>query len=105
RALAKFPRDLEVLRRAADYHQQWGDLSRAAALLGKELVLDPANPRLAAALGGIEFDADRFDEARTAYETVMRLTKPVELVIYPGEREFAGEEREGSRTTPRRGGL
>jgi len=105
RALAKFPRDLEVLRRAADYHQQWGDLPRAAGLLSKQLVLDPANPRIAAALGKIEFDAGKLEEARAAYETVMRLTKPVELTLYPGEREFVGEDEPGNRSAPRRGGL
>ncbi len=102
RAVAKFPRDIEVLRRAADFHQQWGDLSRAATLLRKELALDPANPRIAAALGGIEFDAGRLDEARGAFETVMRLTKPVELVLYPGDSEAVRGEEGENRAPPRK---
>lgn len=102
RAVAKFPRDIEVLRRASDFHQQWGDLARAATLLRKMLALDPANPRVAAALGTLEFDAGRLDEARTAFETVMRLTKPVEVMIYPGDSEAIQNGETEDRSTPRR---
>lgn len=85
-AVAKFPRDAEVLRRAADFHQQWGDRERAAMLLRKLVALDPTNFRAAADLGEIEFGAGHLPGAREAFEMVMKLTGPVTQLLFPSER-------------------
>ena len=86
RAVAKFPRDAEVLRRAADFHQQWGDRPRAATLLRKLVALDPTNVRAASDLGELEFGAGRLDDARDAFETVMKLTRPVAQRLFPSDK-------------------
>ena len=86
RAVAKFPRDAEVLRKAADFHDQWGERDRAATLLRKLGAIDPANVRAAADLGELEFGAGRPSEARAAFETVMKLTRPITRMMFPSER-------------------
>ena len=95
RATSKFPRDTEVVRNAAEFHQQWGDRARAATLWKKLLTLDPTNVRAASELGELEYDAARFAEAREAFEVVMKLTKPVTQRFFPSERGvFSGLETE-----------
>ncbi len=85
-AVAKFPRDPDVLRRAADFHALWGERATAAVLLGKICALDAADIRAAAELGELEFAAGRLAEARVAFERVMKLTPPVAVLVYPPER-------------------
>lgn len=85
RAVGKFPRDVEVLRRASDFHLHWGDAERATVLLRKLLSMDPANARVASSLGTMEYEAGRLPEARAAFETVMKLTRPVTDDLYPPE--------------------
>jgi tetratricopeptide (TPR) repeat protein len=85
-AVAKFPRDPDVLRRAADFHQQWGDRRIATALLGKICALDALDARAASELGELHFSAGKFAEARAAFESVMKLTQPVTQLLYPTER-------------------
>jgi tetratricopeptide (TPR) repeat protein len=86
-AVAKFPRDPDVLRRAADFHQQWGDRKIAAVLLRKICALDATEARAASELAELEFAAGRIAEARAAFESVMKLTQPVTQLLYPAERE------------------
>jgi tetratricopeptide (TPR) repeat protein len=102
RAVTKFPRDAEVVRRAAEFHQQWGDAGRSAAWLRKLATLEPSEVRTAIEWGEVEFAAGHMEEAKLAYESVMRLTKPVLHRLYPardlgcpwGERgAFAGTGR------------
>ena len=96
RATSKFPRDTEVVRNAAEFHQQWGDRARAAALLRKLFTLDPTNVRAASEMGELEFSAGRFTEAREAFEAVMKLTKPVTQRFFPADRgAFSGFDTEG----------
>jgi tetratricopeptide (TPR) repeat protein len=85
-AVAKFPRDADVLRRAADFHLQWGERKTAAVLLGKIIALDATDARAASELGELHFAAGRLDEARAAFEGVMKLTQPVTAPVYPAER-------------------
>ena len=97
-AVAKFPRDPEVLRRAADFHMLWGERGTAALLLGKICALDAADVRAASELGELQFAADRLAEARTAFERVMKLTQPVSLLLYPAERrDGIGSQRNAAR--------
>jgi len=86
-AIAKFPRDPDVLRRAADFHRQWGDRKIAAVLLRKICALDAADVRAASELGELEFAAGRIAESRAAFESVMKFTQPVTQLVYPAERE------------------
>lgn len=95
RAVAKFPRDVEVLRGAAEFHREWGDTARGTTLLRKLLVLEPANLRAASELGELEFLAGNMDGARMAFEVVMRLTRQVKQQIYPAENEGAPWEAQG----------
>lgn len=85
RATAKFPRDVDVLRGASEFHREWGDAGRAATLLRKLLALEPANLRAASDLGELEFQAGNAEGAQRAFETVMRLTKPVKQRLYPAD--------------------
>ncbi|MEO6784724.1 MAG: tetratricopeptide repeat protein, partial [Chthoniobacteraceae bacterium] len=85
-AVAKFPRDPDVLRRAADFHLQWGERATAAILLGKICALDATDVRAASELGELQFAAGRFAEARAAFESVMKQTQPVTQTLYPSER-------------------
>ena len=85
-AVAKFPRDADVLRRAADFHVQWGERPTAAVLIGKICALDATDVRAASELGELQFAAGKIAEARTAFESVMKLTQPVALPVYPSER-------------------
>jgi hypothetical protein len=55
RAVTKFPRDAEVVRRAAEFHQQWGDTGRSALLLRKLAALEPSDVRTAIEWGEMEF--------------------------------------------------
>ncbi|MEO6740149.1 MAG: hypothetical protein ABIP20_07850, partial [Chthoniobacteraceae bacterium] len=84
-AVAKFPRDPDVLRRAADFHVQWGERATAATLLGKIHALDPTDVRAASELGELQFAAGRPAEARMAFESVMKLTPAVTETMYPSE--------------------
>lgn len=102
RAVARFPRDVEVARRAADFHQQWGEVERAAGLLRKIAALEPSDARAALEWGEAEYQSGRFAEARLAFESVLKLTRPVTHRFYPaakagspwGERGlFAGTAR------------
>ena len=86
RATAKFPREPEVLERAAAFHRQWGDRTRMTMLLRKLSVLDPTNVRVAVELGGAEVAEGRWVEAKVAFEVVMKLTKPVAQRCFPAER-------------------
>lgn len=84
RATAKFPRDFEVIRRAADFHLAWGDTARATLLLRKLTALDPASLRSAVELGVMEKRAGNFDGSKTAFESVLKLSKPVaNLTLFP----------------------
>ena len=85
-AVAKFPRDADVLRRAADFHLQWGERATAAVLLGKICALDPTDVRAPSQLGELQFSAGKFSEAHAAFESVMKLTQPVMQLLYPAER-------------------
>ncbi len=85
-AVAKFPRDADVLRRAADFHVQWGERGTAAVLLGKLCALDGTDLRSAYELGELQFASGRLAEARAAFESVMKLTQPVTQPVYPSER-------------------
>ncbi len=85
KAVAKFPRDADVLRRASDFHLQWGERAVAAGLLGKIRALDVADVRVASELGELQFAAGRLVEARAAFEAVMKLTQPVTALLYPAE--------------------
>jgi Flp pilus assembly protein TadD len=84
RAIAKFPRGVEVLRGAVDYHARWGDRTRLAPLLRRLHALDPSDLRLAAELGEAEFLSGQNAGARAAFEVVLKLTKPVLVVEPPG---------------------
>ncbi len=86
RATAKFPREPEVLERAATFHRQWGDRARTGGLLRKLFALDPTSVRVAVELGGSELAAGRLAEARVAFEGVMKLTKPITQRFFPAER-------------------
>lgn len=86
RATAKFPREAEVLERAASFHRQWGDRSRIGGLLRKLFALDPTSVRVAVELGGSELAAGRLAEAKVAFEAVMKLTKPITQRFFPAER-------------------
>ncbi len=96
--VAKFPRDADVLRRAADFHLQWGERGTAAVLLGKICALDPTELHAAYELGELQFAAGKFAEARAAFETVMKLTQPVTQTLYPMDR---GEGPWGQRNAAR----
>jgi tetratricopeptide (TPR) repeat protein len=85
-AVAKFPRDADVLRRAADFHGQWGERETAAVLLSKLCALDVTDMRSAYELGELQFAAGRFAEARVAFEGVMKLTQAATQIVYPSER-------------------
>lgn len=86
RAVAKFPREFEVLRRAADFHLAWGDATRATALLRKLSVLEPSYLRGPVELGVMEFAAGNFPAAMEAFSTVLKLSKPLtSLAILPTE--------------------
>jgi tetratricopeptide (TPR) repeat protein len=85
-AVAKFPRDADVLRRAADFHVQWGERGTAAVLLGKLCALEVTDLRSAYELGELQFAAGRFAEARVAFEGVMKLTQAATQIVYPSER-------------------
>ncbi len=83
--VAKFPRDPDVLRRAADFHLQWGDHATAANLLGKLCALDATDVRAASEFGELKFAAGKLAEARVAFEKVMKLTPTVTEAVYPSE--------------------
>ncbi len=85
KAVAKFPRNADILRRAADFHLQWGDRTVAVALLGKVRALDVTDVRIASELGELQFAAGRLEEARTAFEAVMKFTQPVTALLYPAD--------------------
>jgi tetratricopeptide (TPR) repeat protein len=85
-AVAKFPRDADVLRRAADFHTQWGERGIATVLLAKLCALDVTDIRSAYELGELQFAAGRFAEARVAFESVMKLTQAPTDIVYPSER-------------------
>ncbi len=105
-AVAKFPRDADVLRKAADFHLQWGDRATAANLLGKIFALDVEDVRAASELGELRFSAGKLQEARAAFERVMKLTSPVMQLAYPAERTGrAPVPRNSSGTVRRPGGL
>ncbi len=89
-AVAKFPRDADVLRRAADFHLQWGDRTVAATLLGKFCALDATDARAASELGELHFAAGKFADARAAFERVMKLTPVVTEMAYPGQKSVRG---------------
>ena len=97
-AVAKFPRDTDVLRRAADFHLQWGERKTAAVLIGKIRALDTTDVRAASELGELQFAAGKLAEARAAFESVMKLTQPVTQLLYPAER---GEGPWGQRNAAR----
>ena len=84
RATAKFPRDVEVLRRAADFHLAWGDAARAMLLLRKLTVIEPSYLRGAVELGVMESQAGNFAAAKDAFEQVLKRSKPLEnLPLFP----------------------
>ena len=95
-AVAKFPRDPDVLRRAADFHLQWGERKTATVLLGRICAFDATDVRAASELGELHFAAGRFAEARAAFGSVMKLTQPVTALRYPTER---GERLWGQRNS------
>lgn len=102
RATAKFPRDFEVLRRAADFHLAWGDPARATLLLRKLTVIEPAYLRGAVELGVMELHAGNFPQAKDAFEIVLRLSKPIEnLALFPTN---TGESPWTERVSFERGG-
>ncbi len=84
--VAKFPRDADVLRPAAEFHQQWGDRTIAAKLLGKICALDVNDVRAAWELGERQFVTGKFPEAQAAFAQVMKLTAPATKRIYPAGR-------------------
>ena len=84
RATAKFPRDFEVLRRAADFHLAWGDTKRATMLLRKLSVLEPSYLRGAVELGVMEAKSGNAQLAKDAFESVLKLSKPIaNLTLFP----------------------
>ena len=86
RAVAKFPREFEVLRRAADFHFAWGDAARATTLLRKLTVLEPSYLRGPVELAVMESAAGNLPAAMEAFSTVLKLSKPLtSLAILPTE--------------------
>ena len=84
RATAKFPRDFEVVRRAADFHLAWGDAKRATLLLRKLSVLQPSYLRGAVELGVMEAKSGNPQLAKDAFESVLKLSKPIaNLTLFP----------------------
>ena len=84
RAIAKFPRDFEIVRRAADFHLAWGDPARATALLRKLAALDPSYIRGGVELGVMELRGGNPALAKAAFESVLRVTKPLaDLALFP----------------------
>ncbi len=86
RAVAKFPREFDVLRRAADFHLAWGEASRATTLLRKLSALDPSYLRGPAELGVMEMNSGNFAAALEAFSSVLKLSKSLTtLAIFPTE--------------------
>jgi len=86
-AVAKFPRDADVLRKAADFHRQWGDRGTVGKLLGKLHALDRTDVRVASEVGEARFAERQFAEAQAAFEAVMKLTRPVAQMVFPSGRD------------------
>ena len=101
-AVAKFPRDADVLRRAAEFHQRWGDRATAALLLGKICALDTTDFRAASELGELQFAAGKLPEAQAAFARVMKLTVPVTQLAYPAERIWGTGSRAMAASAGRR---
>ena len=101
-AVAKFPRDADVLRRAAEFHQRWGDRAVAVLLLGKICALDMADAGAASELGELQFAAGKFPEAQAAFGRVMKLTVPVAQLVYPAERMWGTGSRAMAASAARR---
>ena len=84
RATAKFPRDFEIIRRAADFQLAWGDAGRATVLLRKLAALDPSYLRGAVELGVMELRGGNPALAKATFESVLRITKPLaQLTLFP----------------------
>ena len=88
-AVARFPRDAGVVRRAAEFHREWGEPDVAASLLGKLFALEPADVQIAIELGAARMALGDLARAREAFESVMRLTKPVAATLFPADRNDA----------------
>jgi tetratricopeptide (TPR) repeat protein len=75
-ALAKFPRETDVMQRAADFYERNGMAGRARELLGQLTALDPADfPRLLH-LGQLDAEAGDNAGAAACFEQILARTEP-----------------------------
>ncbi len=93
-AVAKFPRDADVLRGAAEFHRQWGGNETLALLLGKICAIDVPDVRASHELGELQFAAGKLSEAQVAFRRVMNLTVPMMHLPYPPERTWGTSGRQ-----------
>ncbi|MDB6150948.1 MAG: Tetratricopeptide 2 repeat protein, partial [Chthoniobacter sp.] len=72
RAAAKFPRDAELLGRAVEFQVRWGTPQRAAELLRKIRVLEPANLKALRTLADVALELGTTAEAEACLEQILQ---------------------------------
>jgi len=106
RLVAKFPRDVQVLEKAAVFERGWGLPERALALLRRVHAIEPSNPRTLGQLAELELSDGDPAEAEKCLEQILAQTepeKPGAPVRYPDVRPDDPSRLELSyRTTVRR---
>lgn len=74
--VAKFPRDLQVLEKAADFERIWGTPERTIALLRRVRAIEPANRRALAQLAELELSDGDPAAAEQCLEQLLALIEP-----------------------------
>jgi tetratricopeptide (TPR) repeat protein len=108
RLVQKYPRDVQVLEKAADFERAWGTPERALALLRRLCAIEPV-PRVLAQLAELNLTEGDPAEAAQCFEQILAMTtpeKPGGSVRYPAVRpESVGRfEMAYRRTVSRRSG-
>jgi tetratricopeptide (TPR) repeat protein len=76
RVVAKFPRDVPALEKAAEFERTWGTVERSIELLRRIRAIEPANPRALARLAELDIAQGNSDEAIECLEAALALTPP-----------------------------